>query len=99
VAERIFVLHRALTIRGMGTKEMRTRHDTIPDWIYGDDKDRVPFTTGTIQMDREDIQEAMRMFYEEFGWNGETGAPTRETYRRLGLSKVAEELEKKGLVG
>ncbi len=98
-AERIFVLHRALTIRGMGTKEMRTRHDTIPDWIYGDGKDRVPFTTGTIQMDREDIQKAMRMFYEEFGWNGETGAPTRETYRRLGLSKVAEELEKKGLVG
>lgn len=29
VAERIFVLHRALTIRGMGTKEMRTMHDTI----------------------------------------------------------------------
>ena len=98
VAERIFVLHRALTIRGMGTKEMRTEHDTIPDWVYGDDKDRVPFTTGTIQMDRGDIQNAMRMFYEEVGWDKETGSPTRETYRRLGLANVAEELSKKGLL-
>ena len=98
VAERIFVLHRALTIRGMGTKEMRAMHDTIPDWVYGDDKDRVPFTSGTIQMDRGDLQTAMLMFYEEAAWDKETGSPTRETYLRLGLSGVAEELGKKGLI-
>lgn len=98
VAERIFTLHRALTIRGMGTKEMRTKHDIIPDWVYGDDKDRIPFTKGTIQMDKGDIQKAMGMFYEEVGWDEETGAPTRETYRRLGLPDVAEELGKKGLI-
>jgi len=98
VAERIFVLHRALTIRGMGTKEMRTKHDTIPDWVYGDDKDRIPFTKGTIQMDKRDIETAMRMFYEEAGWDKETGSPTRETYRRLGLESVAGELDKKGLI-
>ena len=97
-AERIFVLHRALTIRGMGTKQMRTKHDTIPDWVYGDDKDRVPFTKGTIQMDKIDIQNAMLMFYEEAGWDKETGSPTRETYRRLGLADVAGELGKKGLL-
>lgn len=97
VAERIFVLHRALTIRGMGTKEMRAKHDTIPDWVYGDDKDRVPFTRGTIQMDRSDIQKAMLMFYEELGWDKETGSPARATYRRLGLSDVAAELDKNGL--
>jgi aldehyde:ferredoxin oxidoreductase len=98
VAERVFVLHRALTIRGMGTKEMRTKHDTIPDWVYGDDKDRIPFSSGTIQMDKHDMETAMRMFYEEAGWDNETGSPTRETYRRLGLSDVAEELGKKGLI-
>lgn len=98
VAERIFVLHRALTIRGMGTQQMRTAHDTIPDWVYGDDKDRVPFTKGTIQMDRADIQKAMSMFYEELGWDKQTGAPTGQTYRRLGLADVAEQLAKKGLV-
>lgn len=97
VAERIFVLHRALTIRGMGTREMRAKHDTIPDWVYGDDKDRIPFTKGTIQMDKDDIRKAMQMFYEEAGWDKETGVPTGATYRRLGLSDVEEKLAKKRL--
>jgi len=96
--ERIFVLHRALTIRGMGTKEMRTRHDTIPAWVYGDDKDRVPFTQGTIQMDKDDIEKAMDMFYEQMGWDPKTGSPGREVYLRLGLKDVAEELGKVGML-
>jgi aldehyde:ferredoxin oxidoreductase len=49
-------------------------------------------------MDKSDIRNAMLMFYEEAGWDKETGSPTRETYRRLGLSEVAAELDKKGLV-
>jgi hypothetical protein len=40
VAERTFNLHRAITIRDMGTKEMRTRHDTIRE-----DSDRYPRPT------------------------------------------------------
>lgn len=95
-AERIFVLHRALTIRGMGTNQMRAEHDTIPDWVYGDYKERVPFTPGTIQMDKADIEKAMDMFYDQMGWSRETGSPGREAYQRLGLSDVAEELGKKG---
>jgi aldehyde:ferredoxin oxidoreductase len=98
VAERIFVLHRALTIRGMGTKEMRTEHDTIPAWVYGDGKDRVPFAKGTIQMDKDDMQKAMDMFYEEMGWDKKTGSPGREAYLKLGLAGVADELGKKGLL-
>ena len=43
VAERIFLLHRALTIRDMGTKEMRTKHDTIPDWVFTDPGDSPSF--------------------------------------------------------
>ena len=46
VAERIFLLHRALTIRDMGTKEMRTKHDTIPDWVFTDPADKAPFAQG-----------------------------------------------------
>jgi aldehyde:ferredoxin oxidoreductase len=30
IGERIFVMHRALTIRGMGSMEMRARHDLTP---------------------------------------------------------------------
>ncbi len=98
VAERIFTLHRALTIRDMGTKEMRTRHDTIPDWVFTDATDKEPLGKGTILMDREDIKLAMDMYYQEMGWDTKTGSPTAVTYRRLGLGNVADHLTKKGLL-
>jgi aldehyde:ferredoxin oxidoreductase len=98
VAERIFVLHRALTIRGMGTSNMRAKHDTVPDWVFADPKDKPPFSTGTIRMDREDIKLAMDLYYEQMGWSKESGAPTTAAYQRLGLSGVAEDLSKQGLV-
>jgi len=46
MAERIFVLHRALTIRDMGTKEMRTKHDFMPEWVFTDKSGKPPFTKG-----------------------------------------------------
>ena len=49
VAERIFNLHRALTIRDMGTKEMRAQHDTIPPWAFDYPADKQPFTPGPLQ--------------------------------------------------
>jgi aldehyde:ferredoxin oxidoreductase len=98
VAERILLLHRALTIRDMGTKDMRTKHDTIPQWVFADSQDKAAFGKGTIRMDREDIEVAMDMYYDEMGWDRETGSPTRATYSRFGLGPVADELAKKGLV-
>lgn len=98
VAERIFLLHRALTIRGMGTKEMRTRHDTIPEWVYTDKSGKAPFTKGAVHMDRKDVQVALDMFYDELGLDRATGAPTRATYRKFGLNDVADELAKTKLV-
>jgi aldehyde:ferredoxin oxidoreductase len=98
VAERIFVLHRALTIRDMGTKEMRTRHDTIPEWVFTDKSGKAPFTKGTTHMDRNDVKVAIDMFYDEMGWDRVTGAPTPQAYRQFGLDKVAEELGKRKLL-
>jgi aldehyde:ferredoxin oxidoreductase len=98
VAERIFLLHRALTIRDMGTKEMRTKHDTIPPWVFADSKDKAAFGKGTIRMDEEDVNLAMDMYYDEMGWDKQTGSPTRNTYQRLGLESVADELTKRGLL-
>jgi aldehyde:ferredoxin oxidoreductase len=97
-AERIFLLHRALTIREMGTKDMRSLHDTVPDWIFEYGEDKAPFKAGTIRMDREDIRLALDMFYREMGWDTKTGAPTYDTYRKFGLEGVAKELKKKDLV-
>ena len=98
VAERIFLLHRALTIRDMGTKEMRTKHDTVPEWSFTDKSGKPPFTKGTTHMDRNDVKVAVDMFYDEMGWDRVTGAPTPQAYRKLGLDKVAEELGKRKLL-
>jgi len=98
VAERIFVMHRALTIRDMGTKDMRTNHDTMPEWVFTDKSGKAPFTKGTTHMDRNDVKVAMDMFYDEMGWDRVTGAPTAQIYRKFGLDKVAEELGKRKLL-
>ncbi len=98
IAERIFLLHRALTIRDMGTKEMRTQHDTIPEWVFKDGSGKAPFTKGTIHMEKDDIEMAMDIYYEVMGWDKKTGVPTAATFQKLGLGKVADELSKKGLL-
>lgn len=97
VAERIFLLHRALTIRDMGTQEMRNQHDTIPEWVYEDPSHRPVYTKGTTHLDSDDVKLAMDMYYEEMGWDKSTGAPTPEAYRKVGLGKVSDELGKKGI--
>jgi aldehyde:ferredoxin oxidoreductase len=98
VAERIFNLHRALTLRDWGTLDMRNKHDVIPPWVFDDPEDKQPFTPGHAKMDRADMELAKDLFYEELGWDKKTGAPTRATYERLGLKSVADELAKKGLL-
>lgn len=92
IGERIFVLHRALTIRGMGERDMRAKHDLTPQWIYSYPADTQPFTKGTIRMDPGDIVKAMDLFYEVMGWDKTTGAPTADAYARLGLPSVGREL-------
>jgi aldehyde:ferredoxin oxidoreductase len=96
-AERIFALHRALTIRDMGTIDMRNLHDTMPEWVFKDG-DKTPYSKGTTVMDKGDIQLAMDMFYKEMGWDEKSGAPVAKTYEKLGLKGVSEDLKKKGLL-
>jgi len=96
--ERVFTLHRALTIRDMGARDMRALHDRVPRWVYEDPKGAQPFTPGAIRMDRADMALAMDQFYALMGWDKDTGAPTREAYARLGLDDVGRELAAKGLV-
>jgi aldehyde:ferredoxin oxidoreductase len=98
IGERIFTLHRALTIRDMGTADMRQAHDTSPEWAFHDPKDAAPFTQGTIRMDREDIARSLDLFYGLLGWDRATGAPLARTYARLGLADVGQKLAAMGLV-
>lgn len=91
--ERIFNLHRALSIMQMGTIDMRHKHDLMYDWIFDKDPDKKPFTPGTDKMDREDMQKALTMLYKEMGWDEKTGAPKKETLLSLGMKDVADKLE------
>jgi aldehyde:ferredoxin oxidoreductase len=92
VAERIFSLHRVLTMRDMATIDMRARHDTAPDWVFDYPPERRPFTPGHYKMDRDDIALAQDLFYQVLGWDKETGAPTKDSLEKLGLKDVADRL-------
>lgn len=97
-AERIFNLHRALTVKQMGTMDMRNRHDQLTGWQFDMDPDKKAFTPGTIKLDRDDFETALTMFYEEMGWDPKTGAPTRAALEKCNLGYVADELAGKGLL-
>jgi len=98
MGERIFTLHRALTMRDMDQVDMRRHHDLVPPWVFEDPSGAAPFTKGTIRMDRADISRAMDLFYEVMGWDKATGAPTAEAYARLGLDDVGRDLKARKLV-
>jgi aldehyde:ferredoxin oxidoreductase len=98
VAERIFTLHRALTIRGMATRDMRAQHDKVPEWAFQDPEDRPAFTKGTNRLQEADMEKARDMLYKEMGWDVSSGAPTAGTYKKLGLEEVAKDLAKEDLL-
>lgn len=102
-AERVVTLFRALTVRSMGTADMRNAHDAMNKWIFDQDKDKegkpIPqFTPGTIQMEKADLDLGLGMVYKQFGWDEKTGAPTKATLESLGMAEVAAELGAKGLL-
>ena len=87
--ERIIQLHRAMTVMSAGTTDMRNNHDVISNFIFDMDPDKQPFTPGTVKLEREDWQKALTMFYQQFGWDPTTGAPTRETLEKFARRKAA----------
>jgi len=96
---RIFTMMRALTIRGMGTNDMRAEHDKFPTSAFDHPSWKgVPaFTPGSERMDRDDMEKSLDMYYDAMGWDRK-GAPTRATYSRLGMDDVADQLASKGLL-
>jgi len=97
-AERVVTLLRALTVRSMGTTDMRNQHDNTNEWITKADKDKPQFTSGTIQMEKADLELGRTMVYKQFGWDEKTGAPTKATLVALGMADVAQQLGAKGLL-
>jgi len=49
----------------------------------------VTYGEGEIaQITKEDFEKALDSYYEMAGWNIETGTPTEETIKRLGLDWI-----------
>ncbi len=96
--ERCIQLHRAMTVKQVGDTDMRNLHDVISEFIFEANPDLKPFEEGTTKLDREDWQLALTMFYQQFGWDEKTGAPTRATLEKFGLKDVADDLDALGLL-
>jgi aldehyde:ferredoxin oxidoreductase len=95
--ERFYTLQRALTIRSYGTKDLRHVHDALPYWM-----DRANFPgalpTNNANTTQADWDLALDLFYDQFGYDRATGAPTRATLVRLGMTDVADQLAAAGLL-
>lgn len=95
-AERAFNIYKALNVReGFSRKD-----DKFPDrWIEeplkrGDEE--VPATDyfNTKVLTRDDFEKTLDNYYDERGWDIESGIPTGGKLEQLGLKDVADDLER-----
>jgi len=87
-AERMKNMFRAILIRNHGRTREQEVNEVFPILTYPDADGKVA--------DWDDFNHLVDTYYEKRGWDKKTGWPTRETYERLGLSDVADEMEKIG---
>ena len=101
-AERVSHMLRVMTAISFkineNTDNLRTTHDVFSDWVFDKEPDFKPFEEGTVKMDRDDMDKALTMFYEEMGWDTATGIPTRATLEKFGLADMADKLEEYGIL-
>jgi len=85
-AERVWNLQRCFNIR----EGLTRKDDRFP-------KGLLPMTLGGVEVSEDSMDSLLNEYYEERGWDVETGRPTREKLVGLGLQDVAKELD--GMVG
>jgi aldehyde:ferredoxin oxidoreductase len=79
IGERIFNLQRLFNMREGVTR----KDDSWPDRFFEEPLMEGP-SRGAI-LSRETVENVLDEYYDTRGWNRLTGAPTRDTLRRLGL--------------
>jgi len=108
VGERIFNLERAIQVReGHGGR----KGDVLPDYcfekpakpyVFYNPGCLVPGRNGEVisrngaVLDRDKFEDMKTEYYHLRGWDADTGFQTREKLKQLGLSGIAEELDKRG---
>lgn len=88
MAERSKLLMRAIHIRNYGRDRELEVNAVYPGLTY-------PDSMG-LTSSWEDWNDLVDLYYEERGWDKETGWPTRECYEKVGLKYVADQLEQIG---
>ena len=85
LGERVATLGRIYNLR----EGLTTADDTLPKRMFG------PTQRGALKdggVDREKMQEAIRMFYGVMGWDEDTGIPTRANLGELKITWAAESI-------
>jgi aldehyde:ferredoxin oxidoreductase len=113
MGERIFNLHRAISVRDWGIQDLRggkgykgsgKDYDKGGDYAGHDNFPEWYFRHSKkeekkiLPLSREDYEKAKEDFYDLCGWDKKTGAPTRPTLEKYGLKEVADSLDRKGLL-
>ncbi|MBM4128981.1 MAG: aldehyde ferredoxin oxidoreductase family protein [Nitrospira sp.] len=94
-AERIRAVQRAYNNR-LG---LRKEDDIPPKFVFERPLKGFIFEKEIdLKMDRTQFEGALTQFYKLFGYDIETGIPTRETLNKLGLEDVAKDLTKRGVL-
>lgn len=86
-AERVWNLQRCFNIREGITR----KDDRFPNTL-------LPMTLAGITVDENTMDSLLNEYYEERGWDVETGKPTKEKLVALGLENAANELKSSGLI-
>lgn len=92
--ERIHNLMRAVMVREMDTRNMRHDHDVLPEHFFLNPSP----SSNAPPVDREKFDALMGMYYRLKGWDKD-GLPTRSKLEELDLKEIADDLEKRGLLG
>ncbi|MDY6910952.1 MAG: aldehyde ferredoxin oxidoreductase C-terminal domain-containing protein [Chloroflexota bacterium] len=92
-------------IKALNTREGRTRKDDkMPERVLDEKlkwagKELPLMDYGqTKELTEADVEELLDGYYDERGWDLEKGLPTKQKLTELGLQKMAEDLEKRGLI-
>ncbi|RLG41885.1 MAG: aldehyde ferredoxin oxidoreductase, partial [Thermoproteota archaeon] len=88
MGERIVNLKRAFNVR----EGIRRKDDTLPERFTEE-----PMPSGPAKGQVVDLERMLNEYYQLRNWDLETGIPKKETFERLGMLDIAEELEKSGV--
>ena len=80
IGERAYTLERAFNVR----EGIRRKDDTVPERFLTEPVPDGPHKGAILK--KEELDEMLDEFYEDYGWDKATGVPTKERWQKLGFS-------------